>query len=100
MRHFPLLPALAAAWVALAGCTLGPDYRRPEVQPPAAWRIDYPKAAEVANTRWWEQFGDPVLDELVDSALRQNLDVRVAAARIDQFIGTLGTVRSQSYPQL
>ena len=30
------------------------------------WRVDYPQAAEVANTRWWEQFGDPVLDELID----------------------------------
>ncbi|MEJ8813961.1 efflux transporter outer membrane subunit [Variovorax ureilyticus] len=94
--------ALAAAAVAFAvgGCTVGPDYRRPEVQAPAAWRIDYPMAADVANTKWWEQFGDPVLNELVETALRDNLDVRVAAARIDQFIGTLGTVRSQFYPQL
>ena len=73
----------------LAGCTVGPDYTRPVVDTPAAWRIDYPKAAEVANTKWWEQFGDPVLNELIESALRENRDVRIAAARVDQFIGAL-----------
>jgi multidrug efflux system outer membrane protein len=93
------IAALAAA-VSLAGCTVGPNYVRPEVQAPTAWRIDYPKAAEVANTKWWEQFGDPVLNELIETALRENLDVRIAAARIDQFIGTLGVVGSQAYPQL
>ena len=45
------LAALLA--VAVAGCTVGPDYVRPGVDAPAAWRIDYPKAAEVANTKWW-----------------------------------------------
>ena len=67
---------------------------------PAAWRIDYPQAAEVANTKWWEQFGDPALNQLVDSALRENLDVRIAAARVDQFVGALESTRSQLYPQI
>jgi multidrug efflux system outer membrane protein len=84
---------------ATAGCTLGPDYVRPDVETPAEWRIDYPKAAEVANTKWWEQFGDPVLSELIERALRDNRDVRAAAARVDQFIGALTSTRSQLYPQ-
>jgi multidrug efflux system outer membrane protein len=84
----------------VAGCTVGPDYVRPVVDTPAAWRIDYPKAAEVADTKWWEQFGDPVLNELVDTALRDNRDLRIAAARVDQFIGALGTSRSQLFPQI
>ena len=70
------------------------------MQSPAAWRIDYPKAADVANTRWWEQFGDPALNGLIETALRDNLDVRVAAARIDQFLGQLTSTNSQAYPQL
>ena len=86
--------------VAVAGCTVGPDYVRPAVDTPTAWRIDYPKAAEVANTKWWEQFGDPVLNELIETALRENRDVRIAAARVDQFIGALMATRSQLYPQL
>ncbi len=84
----------------LAGCTVGPDYTRPVVDTPATWRIDYPKAAEVANTKWWEQFGDPALNELIETALRENRDVRIAAARVDQFIGALASTRAQLYPQI
>ena len=93
-----MLAALVA--VAVAGCTVGPDYVRPGVDTPTAWRIDYPKAAAVANTRWWEQFGDPVLNNLIETALRENRDVRIAAARVDQFAGALVSTRSQLYPQI
>jgi multidrug efflux system outer membrane protein len=93
-----IFAALLAA--GLAGCTVGPNYLRPEVESPAAWRIDYPKAAEVANIKWWEQFGDPVLNGLVETALRDNRDLRIAAARVDQFIGALTATGSQLYPQI
>lgn len=95
------IPALIVMFAfALGGCTVGPDYTRPVTETPDSWRIDYPAAEDVANTVWWEQFGDPVLNELVDSALRENLDVRIAAARVDQFVGALTATRSQLYPQL
>ena len=97
MRTRALLMLFTAS---VAGCTVGPNYVRPVVDTPAAWRIDYPKAAEVANTKWWEQFGDPVLNELIDSALRENRDVRIAAARVEQFAGALVATRSQLYPQI
>jgi len=84
----------------VAGCTVGPDYVRPVVDTPEAWRIDYPEATDAADTKWWEQFGDPVLNELVDTALRDSRDLRIAAARVDQFIGALGTTRSQLFPQI
>ncbi len=82
----------------LAGCTVGPNYVRPTVDTPPAWRIDYPKAADVANLKWWEQFGDPVLNNLVETALRDNRDLRVAAARVDQFIGALTDHRLAAVP--
>jgi multidrug efflux system outer membrane protein len=84
----------------LAACTVGPDYRRPEVAAPQGWRIDTPQAAEIANPKWWEQFGDPVLSELIDEALRANRDLVAAAARVDRFIGALTTTRAQFYPQI
>jgi multidrug efflux system outer membrane protein len=84
----------------VAGCTVGPDYVRPVVDTPEAWRIDYPKAADVADTQWWQQFGDPVLNDLVETALRENRDLRIAAARVDQFIGALGATRSELFPQI
>jgi multidrug efflux system outer membrane protein len=88
-----------AAGALLTACAVGPDYQRPKVESPGEWRIDYPKAAEVANTRWWQQFGDPALDQLVETALRENLDVQAASARVDQFLGVLSTTRSQFFPQ-
>ena len=93
-----LLATLLA--VCIAGCTVGPDYQRPTVLAPTDWRMDYPKATDVANTKWWEQFADPMLNELVETALRENLDVRIAAARVDQFIGALTSTRSQLFPQI
>ncbi len=89
---------LAAAM--LAACTVGPDFTRPVVDTPAKWRIDYPEAAEVANVKWWEQFGDPALNQLIETALRENKDAQIAAARVDQFIGALTSTRSQFYPQI
>ncbi len=92
--------AVACFAAALAGCAVGPDYVRPTVDTPAAWRIDYPKAAEVANVRWWEQFGDPALNRLVETALQNNRDLLIAAARVDQFVGALTSTGSQLYPQI
>ena len=69
----------------LAGCAVGPDYERPQVESPDAWRVDYAAAAEVTNMRWWEQFEDSALNELIDIALKENWDVRIAAARVEEF---------------
>jgi multidrug efflux system outer membrane protein len=97
MKRLALAALIAAS---TAGCMVGPAYQRPAVAAPEAWRIDYPKAAEVANTRWWEQFGDPVLNELIETAIRENRDIRLAAARVDQFIGVLVSTQSQFFPQV
>src|SRR5882672_1187308 len=88
-----------AAGALLSACAVGPDYKRPEIEAPKEWRIDYPQAAEVANTKWWQQFGDPSLNQLIEEALRGNLDIQAAAARVDQFLGVLSTTRSQFFPQ-
>jgi len=94
------LATMVAVTALVAGCAVGPDYARPQIDAPAKWRIDFPQAADVANTRWWEQFGDPVLNRLIEEALRGNLDLLSAAARVDRFIGALTTTRAQFYPQV
>jgi len=97
---------LALVLVGLGGCTLGPDYARPDIAAPVAWRQPAAPAtnaaavADAANTQWWQQFGDPVLDQLVAEALGNNLDIQIAAARVDQFIGALGATRSQLFPTI
>ena len=84
----------------LSACSVGPDYIRPQVDSPQAWRIDYPAAADVANIRWWEQFRDPVLNELMETALRDNKDVRIAAARMEEFSERVNIARAGYYPQI
>jgi multidrug efflux system outer membrane protein len=86
--------------VMLSACTLGPDYRRPVVNPPSSWRFDEKEAKEVANTEWWEQFGDPVLNELIRSALQENKDIRIAVARVQEFMGRYGVTKAALYPQV
>jgi multidrug efflux system outer membrane protein len=98
MRRIALL-SLAVLAIA-GGCAVGPDYRRPEVGSPPAWRIADVDAKSTADTAWWEQFGDPVLDNLVRTALQENLDLRIATARIDEFAGRYGFVRSEIFPQV
>ncbi len=90
---------LAVAMLA-AGCTVGPNYVRPTTEAPPGWRIDVATAEGLADTRWWRQFDDPVLEQLIEQALANNRDLLIAAARVDQFIGQLTTTRAQFFPQL
>jgi len=92
--------ALSLVLLSQFGCTVGPDYVRPEVDSPEQWRVDYATAADAANMRWWEQFDDPVLDNLIDTALRENKDVRIAAARMEEFAARVDLARSGFYPQI
>jgi multidrug efflux system outer membrane protein len=94
----PLLVSLVALLV--GGCMIGPDYVRPPVDSPAAWRLSEPEVKALANTAWWEQFGDPVLNDLVAEALRENRDLLIATARIDEFAGKYGFVRAGLFPQV
>ncbi len=83
----------------LSACAVGPDYERPDVDTPDAWHYSPERVSNTANIRWWRQFNDPVLDELVATALQENKDVRIAAARVEEFIGRLRTTRSGLFPQ-
>ena len=84
----------------LAACAIGPDYEKPDINTPEAYRFTDAEASDVVNTQWWKQFEDPVLDDLIDEALRANLDVRNAAARVEQFAARLNITRSDFFPQV
>jgi multidrug efflux system outer membrane protein len=84
----------------LFGCMVGPNYRRPAVETPPLWRFEEIEAREVANTAWWEQFDDPVLDELIQNALKENKDVKITAARVEEFVGRYRTTRASLLPQV
>ncbi|WP_083654785.1 efflux transporter outer membrane subunit [Burkholderia sp. SRS-W-2-2016] len=101
MRRTASLRLLAPVMLlALSGCLLGPNYQRPAVEVPATYRFAQGEAAGLANSAWWEQFDDPVLDQLIATALLENRDVKIAAARVDEFRGQFVTTRSALFPQL
>ncbi|TCI05258.1 efflux transporter outer membrane subunit [Corallincola luteus] len=84
----------------LLGCTLGPDYQRPDLVLPDAWRMDYSSASELVNQKWWLKFNDPELNRLIDLALAENLDIKIAASRVEEYLGLLSTTRSQFFPEI
>ncbi len=84
----------------LSACALGPDYKRPAIDTPAAWRTEEKEAGLAANSAWWEQFDDPVLTELIVEAINANKDLRIAAARVDEFLGRFGATRAGQFPQV
>lgn len=94
--------AALLATVALAACTVGPDYRAPQLPVPDAF--DAPTFAapadEAALASWWRQFSDPVLDDLVNRALRQNIGIEVAASRLRQARFAQAAVGSAGLPAI
>ena len=96
-----LFVCLAAAGV-LAGCAVGPNYSRPDVQTPQAYRSPapqlMPESASLADLKWWEVFKDEKLQDLVRTALVENYDLRDAVTRVEAARANLGITRSQQFP--
>jgi outer membrane protein, multidrug efflux system len=84
----------------LSGCTVGPDYVRPRVDVPPAFRNAGGELQKAIDTAWWRQFQDPALDALIAEALENNRNVRIAAANVEQAAAVLMQARSPLYPQL
>jgi multidrug efflux system outer membrane protein len=97
MRRFFAVTLLC---LILGGCMVGPDYRRPVVVTPQSWRFGEKEAKELTDTAWWEQFNDPVLNELIAVALRENKDLKTATARVEEFRGRYVVARAPMFPQI
>ena len=93
-----VVAAVAASLV--TACTMGPNYRQPDVDVPRTFQYEPQDAANSADTEWWKQFGDPVLDALIVEALANNRNVKVAAANVLQAAGVFMQARSQLFPQV
>ncbi|HUB83200.1 MAG TPA: efflux transporter outer membrane subunit [Bryobacteraceae bacterium] len=96
--------AVAAAAALLAGCTVGPNYKRPQIEAPANFRapepLPEPQASSLANLKWFAVFQDEQLQGLIRTALAQNYDLRQAVARVEEARANLGVVRSNQFPQV
>ena len=86
--------------IGVAGCMVGPDYKRPLIDTPQSFRYEPKDVADTANTDWWKQFNDPVLDALVTEALANNKNIKIAAYNVEQAAGFLMSTRSALFPQV
>jgi multidrug efflux system outer membrane protein len=96
--------AIAAAAAVLAGCTVGPNYKRPQVAVPTNFRapvpLPEPQSASLADLKWFEVFHDDKLQELIRVALVENYDLLDAVARVQEARANLGIVHSNQLPQV
>lgn len=92
--------ALAITASLLCACSLGPNYRRPAVDIPVGFRTEAKDVAERTEIEWWKQFNDPVLDELIKTALKENYDLQLAAARVEEYIGYYWVTRADFFPAI
>jgi multidrug efflux system outer membrane protein len=97
-------PAILAAALLLTGCTVGPDYQRPEIPVPPDFRGRAPDAPvsekSIGDLGWWQIFQDEELQGLIRTALLENYDVRVAAARVLDARAQVTVTRSFQYPDV
>lgn len=95
-------PGALALALLVAGCKLGPDYRRPEVPVPPGyrWQAQDSEAGSFGDLGWWKVYQDPTLQNLIRQALANNLDVQIAAARVDQARAGLGSAGLAQLPQI
>lgn len=100
-----LVPLVLVVFVA-AGCAVGPNYRRPSVDTPAAYRglpedqAAAPETESIGDQKWSEVFQDKELQGLIRTALQNNYDVRIAAARVLEARAQLGITRADQFPSL
>jgi len=101
MKKTALLGILAVL-VLEAGCMMGPKYKRPTVDVPQEYRAPAPQqsaqASSLGNEQWWQVYQDPVLTQLIHTAIAQNYDVRIAAARVLEAQAQVGITRSYQFP--
>jgi outer membrane protein, multidrug efflux system len=91
--------------VFLTGCAVGPDYRRPAVQIPSAFRAPQPapapaQTASLADLKWWDVFRDEQLQQLIRTGLARNYDLRDAVTRVEAARASLGITRSEQFPNV
>jgi multidrug efflux system outer membrane protein len=94
---FALLPVLM-----ISGCMVGPDYKRPAVELPATYPDAPAAAADTATLKqdWWTLYNDAKLNELVETALARNTDVRLAVARIEEADANLREAKASFLPEI
>jgi NodT family efflux transporter outer membrane factor (OMF) lipoprotein len=109
MKYFKLSALAGVLLTALAGCLVGPNYKRPETKVPGKWdgqgtvtpaQPSKTTTNPVALVEWWHSFNDPTLSALVEMGIRNNLDLRQAEARIRQARAARGVAGAPLWPEV
>ena len=106
MKKMHILISVILASSLIGGCMVGPNYHRPAVQTPTAYRnlSENPQVqaqvASYADLSWWQVFQDPQLQELIRTALKQNYDLQIASERINAARAQVAVTRSSLFPQV
>ena len=106
MKQLRPLVAVIIASSLVAGCMVGPNYHKPDVPIPATYHDlqgtpqAEVQAASYADLPWWQVFSDPVLQDLIRTALKQNYDLQTATERINAARAQVAITRSSLFPQV
>ena len=104
MTHPPLVALVGLGLLVLAGCAVGPDYKRPALDAPAAYRTSAndtnltADGTSFAELGWWDVFQDPQLKAYLSEALTNSWDIKIAAARVLQAEAAARITRSEFFP--
>src|SRR5690242_18429961 len=93
--------ALVCILVICGGCAVGPNYKRPTINPPAEFRVENQhENPPYSDLAWWEVYKDNTLQALIGEAFTNNYDLRIAMARVDQARALAMQARSQFVPSV
>jgi len=107
LKHWQSFLILLSGLIGLSGCfAVGPDYKKPETVLPSAWQKEVlqsdpalvPEPAKVKE--WWKILNDPILNQLISEAGKNNYDIRIALARVEEAWAQIGVVSGRRMPQI
>src|ERR1700678_3778809 len=102
MNNKVALLGIVAVLILESGCMMGPKYKRPAVDVPQEYRAPAPQqaaqASSLGNEQWWQVYQDPVLTQLIHTAIAQNYDVRIAATHVLEAQAQVSITRSYQLP--
>lgn len=98
VRIITLVLVVLASGLFAGSCKVGLDYEREEISSPETYRLDFPKDSAISNIPWWRLFKDPVLVELIDSALVNNRDIQISISRMQEAELQIDVARADYYP--
>lgn len=97
---FEIIILLLLIMIFMNSCNVGPNYKRGAIETPGKYRFDSLPSDSSAEILWWKLYDDSTLDSLIKVGLEQNLDVRIAASRIEQAKATVGFNRADQFPKI